>query len=112
MESAIAEPAEAPAPVGGARGGYGGMGMGRRVAKEGDAVEVQLPGSGRPSKDQPEFAMKKGEADADVMGPESSTSAKADQPPPDGQRPEPALVVSCLAAPEAFRCSNPAASPA
>jgi hypothetical protein len=102
-EPTIAEPTEARVPVEGARAGYGGMGVGRGVAKESSEIEVEVPASGRPSKDQPEFAMKKGEAVTEVMGPQSSTGTKADQPPPDGQPPEPALVVSCWGTPAALQ---------
>jgi hypothetical protein len=89
------EPARAPASPGSTGGARGGMGMGRRVAKQSDAIEVQRPARDMPSKDQPKYFAKKSETSAELAERERSTGAKADQPPPGGQRPEPALVVSC-----------------
>jgi hypothetical protein len=101
-EPAIAHPADAPTSIGADEDAFGGVGMGRRVGKEADVIEVQPPRNGRPRKDQLRYAVKK-EAGAEAVGREPSAGGKAGQPRPEGQRPEPALIVQCLATPEALR---------
>ena len=99
---AIAHPDEAAAPV--ERGGsaFGGMGSGR-VDKESDAIEIQRPDRGMPSKDQARYAAKMEKGTAKLTEQEASTGAKADQPPADEQRPGPTLIVSCWGTPAALQ---------